>query len=79
MDSPRPIFIDTRSSRARSTSPGSPIQIGSTVPRARTARIHSEITSASKHTWLTMCVAIGALANIAWIVSSSLIRWWLSG
>ncbi len=35
--------------------------------------------AASKQSWLTMWVAIGALANIARIVSSSLIRWWLSG
>ena len=45
------------------------------APRA----IHAAIAAASKQSWLTMWVAIGALANIARIVSSSLIRWWLSG
>ena len=60
--------------------PGSPIQIG----RSRAARSDRRgpslsITPASKQIWLMMHVAIGALANMAWIVSSSLIRWWLSG
>ena len=54
-------------------------QIGRFVPRRRTSPIHQAIVDASKQTWLTMWVAIGALANIARIVSSSEIRWWLSG
>ena len=78
-DWPSPIFIEIRSSRAWSTAPGVPIQIGRWVPRRRTSRTQSPITSASKQIWLMMHVAIGALANIAWIVSSSEIRWWLSG
>ena len=56
-----------------------PIQIGSPVPRARTLAIQSRMVGASKQIWLMMWVAIGAFANIALIVSSSEIRWWLSG
>ena len=44
------------------------------MPRARTARTQPSITSGSKQSWLMMHVAIGALANIALIVSSSEIR-----
>ena len=69
-DSPRPIFAEIRSSFARGTGPGSPIQIGRSVPRRRTSPIHRAIVDASKQIWLTMWVAIGALANIARIVSS---------
>ena len=54
--------------------PGRPIQIGSATPRRRTSAIQPAIVSASKQIWLMMHVAIGALANIAWIVSSSEIR-----
>jgi hypothetical protein len=54
--------------------PGTPIQIGRSVPRRRTSAIQAAITPASKQSWLTMCVAIGAFANIARIVSSSEIR-----
>ena len=78
-DSPSPIFIETRSSFAWGTLPGTPIQIGRSVPRRRTSAIQAAIVDASKQSWLTMWVAIGAFANIARIVSSSLIRWWLSG
>ena len=67
-----------RASRSR-RAPGRPIQIGRWVPRRRTSRTQAPITSASKQIWLMMHVAIGAFANIAWIVSSSEIRWWLSG
>ena len=56
-----------------------PIQTGSAVPRRLTSAIHSAITPASKQIWLMMHVAIGAFANIAWIVSSSEIRWCVSG
>ncbi len=56
-----------------------PIQIGSSVPRSRTAPIHQAIVSVSKQSWLTISVACGAFVNIALIVSSSEIRWWLSG
>ena len=59
--------------------PGRPIQIGSVVPRARTRRIQVRIVSGSKQIWLTMYVACGSFSNIAWIVVSSSIRWWLSG
>ena len=38
------------------------------------APIHHAMVAGSKQSWLTMWVAIGALANIAWIVSSSEIR-----
>jgi hypothetical protein len=53
-DSPSPIFIEIRSSFALSTIPGMPIQIGSSVPRTRTALIHAAMTSGSKQIWLTM-------------------------
>ena len=48
-------------------------------PRSRTLWIQSTIVPASKQIWLMMSVAISDLANIARIVSSSGIRWWLSG
>ena len=51
-----------------------PIQIGSSVPRPRTAPIHHAIVAGSKQSWLTMSVAISDLANIARIVSSSEMR-----
>ena len=78
-DSPSPIFIEIRSSLAWSTMPGTPIQIGSVVPRSRTFPTHAAIVSGSKQIWLTMWVASGAFSNIAWIVVSSLMKWWLSG
>ena len=78
-DSPSPICTEIFTSFARLTLPGIPIQIGRSVPRRRTSPIHQTIVAASKQIWLMMCVAIGALANIARIVSSSEIRWWLSG
>ena len=79
-DSPSPIFIETRAAASRGgRCPGTPIQIGRSVPRRRTSAIQAAIVEASKQSWLTMWVAIGAFANIARIVSSSLIRWWLSG
>ena len=53
-DSPRPIFIETRSSLALSTTPGTPTQIGSSVPRARTRAIQVSMTAGSKQIWLTM-------------------------
>ena len=43
VDSPSPIFIEIRSSLALSTMPGMPIQIGSAVPRPRTAPTHAAI------------------------------------
>ena len=74
-----PIFIEILTSFAWSTQPGRPIQIGSATPRARTAPIHQAIVAGSKQSWLTMSVAISALTDIARMVSSSEIRWWLSG
>jgi hypothetical protein len=53
-DSPRPIFIEIRSSLALWTTPGMPIQIGSVVPRSRTAPTHPAIVAGSKQIWLTM-------------------------
>ena len=34
--------------------PGTPIQIGSVVPRSRTAATHDAIVAGSKQIWLTM-------------------------
>jgi hypothetical protein len=34
--------------------PGTPIQIGRSVPRRRTSAIHAETVAASKQSWLTM-------------------------
>jgi len=61
------------------TIPGTPIQIGSVVPRSRTSRTHDAIVAGSKQIWLTMWVASGAFSNIALTVVSSLMKWWLSG
>ena len=64
------VVDDARAARSRSA--GRCRARGPRGPRRRSR-------SASKQIWLMMHVAIGALANIAWIVSSSEIRWWLSG
>jgi len=49
--------------------------------RAALAHVRDPVadTSASKQSWLMMSVAMSAFSNIALIVSSSGIRWWLSG
>jgi hypothetical protein len=54
--------------------PGTPIQIGSSVPRCLTLWTHVAITSALKQIWLTMYVAIGSFSNIASMVVSSLMN-----
>ena len=80
VDSPRPDLASRHAQQLPwGTFPGTPIQIGRSVPRRRTSAIQAAMIEASKQSWLTMWVAIGAFANIARIVSSSLIRWWLSG
>jgi hypothetical protein len=66
--------MEIRTSFAWSTIPGRPTQIGRWVPRRRTSATQAAITSASKQIWLMMHVAMGALANMAWMVSSSEIR-----
>ena len=70
-ESPTPIRADTRISFVSGTGPGSPMWIGSFVPRSHTAFIQAAVTSASKQIWLTMYVANSSLANIALIVASS--------
>ena len=79
MDGPTPIRSETRRSFGQGTAPGSPMWIGSRVPRSQTAVIQAAVTSGSKQIWLTMYVACSAFSNIDLIVSSSEMNAWLSG
>ena len=63
VDSPSPICTDTRSSFLWGTFPGTPIQIGRSVPRRRTSAIQAAMVAASKQSWLTMWVAIARLGE----------------
>ena len=53
-EGPTPIRSDTRRSFAHGTAPGSPMWMGSRVPRSQTAPTQAAVTAGSKQIWLTM-------------------------